>query len=489
VSRAPLAALLRRGVPLTALIAKMPCAAQVESAAHAGFDLVVLDTEHGPAGGLELEHHLRAAAAVGLPALVRLPSAGPTGTLEALDAGAAGVVVPHVLDPAGAEAAVAAAHYPPRGRRGLALSTRAGRYGAAGLDEHVRRAREETSVVVQIEDADAVPRAAEILAVPDVSAVLIGTTDLALSLGHPGAPDHPDVAAAVAAVLAAAASARVPAMGVATSPGAAAAWRARGVAVVASVSTALVHDAFVAAARETAASTERGDREPLVLLPGMLGDGTLWDGVAPALAERAAPWVGRIDLDDSVGEMAESVLAASPERFALAGHSLGGIVALETARRAPERVTRLALLNASARPATEAQLAAWGELQARTEAGAFGDVARELAELNLPQNRERDAALETRVEVMALGVGAAGFLRQLAAQRTRPDLRSSLASIAVPTVVVSGSEDDVCPSALQDELAAGIAGAAHLTVDGAGHMSPLEAPGPVAEHLLTWLER
>ena len=110
-----------------------------------------------------------------------------------------GVVVPHVLDAAAAEAAVAAAHYPPRGRRGLALSTRAGRYGAVSLDDHLRRAAAETCVIVQIEDREAVAAADAILAVPGVSAVLIGASDLAMSLGH--SPE-----AEIEAVIAAAAS-------------------------------------------------------------------------------------------------------------------------------------------------------------------------------------------------------------------------------------------------------------------------------------------
>src|SRR4051794_22407873 len=118
----------------------MPAAAPVEIAGHTRFGFVVLDTEHGPTEGLH--EHLRAAA---IPALVRVPLV--EGILAALDAGATGVVVPHVLDAAGAEAAVAAAHYPPRGRRGIALSTRAGRYGAVSLDEHLRRAAGQKGVI------------------------------------------------------------------------------------------------------------------------------------------------------------------------------------------------------------------------------------------------------------------------------------------------------------------------------------------------------
>jgi pimeloyl-ACP methyl ester carboxylesterase len=247
--------------------------------------------------------------------------------------------------------------------------------------------------------------------------------------------------------------------------------------------------AFAAAAREAGATPAAAGREPLVLLPGMLGDGRLWDGVAPALEGRATPRIGRIDLDDSVAEIAESVLAAAPERFALAGHSLGAIVALETVRRAPGRVTRLALLNATARRASEAQVDAWATLRERTEGGEFVDVAREFARVNLPRDGARDSTLEEQMEAMALGVGAAGFLRQLSAQRTRPDLRPSLPDVDVPTLVVSGAEDQVCPRPLQDELAAAIRDAEHVTVEGAGHMTPLEAPGSVGEHLVAWLGR
>jgi 2-keto-3-deoxy-L-rhamnonate aldolase RhmA/pimeloyl-ACP methyl ester carboxylesterase len=449
---------LRGGESLVALLAKMPCAPQVESAGRAGFDLLILDTEHGPAGGFELEHHLRTADAAGLPALVRVPE--PGAILAALDAGAAGIVVPHVLDAAGAEAVVAAAHYPPRGRRGFATSTRAGGYGAVPAGEHVRRAAAETCVVVQIEDAEAVPPAADILAVDGVSAVFIGAADLRVSLGH-----DPD--AEIAAITAAARAAGVGVLRV--GPGG---------DVVVHVATQLIHDAFVAVARRPLPASRR---EPLVLLPGMLGDAGLWEAVAPYLVEEASPQIARIDLDDSVPEMAESVLARAPERFALAGHSLGAIVALELVRRAPRRVTRLALLNASARPASDAQLAAWSELGDRTETGAFGAVARDFAHANAP------ADLVGQVERMAHAVGPRGFLRQLAAQRTRPDSRPSLGAIAVPTLVVSGANDTICPPALQEELVAGIPGARHVTVQG-GHMVALEDPATLGRHLVAWLK-
>jgi 4-hydroxy-2-oxoheptanedioate aldolase len=488
VTATPLARRLRDGEPLIGLIAKLPCAAQIETAGHVGFDFVVLDTEHGPANGLELEHHLRAAAAVDLPALVRTSSGAAGEILAALDAGAVGVVVPHVRDASDARAVVSAAHYPPVGRRGLAVSTRAGRYGATPLDEHLRAAAEQTCVVVQIEDAEAVPRADEILAVEGIDAVLVGTTDLALSYGRPGTPLHPEVEEAVDAILRAAAAAGRAALTVAASTEEAVAWRARGVSGLLAVSTALVHSAFSTAARALQAEEKvRGER--VVVLAGMLGDEDFWADVAEALVGCAEVQSARIDLDETVSEMAETVLAGAPPAFALAGHSLGAIVALEIVRRAPGRVTRLALLNASARPPAEAQLAAWAEMRDRTEQGAFDAVVADFAGSCLAAHRRADTALRRRVEAMAATVGAPGLLRQLRAQASRPDGRPSLPSIAVPLLVVSGADDEVCPCALQEELVGAVPGSEHIVLDGVGHMSALEAPAAVAQALAAWLER
>lgn len=227
-------------------------------------------------------------------------------------------------------------------------------------------------------------------------------------------------------------------------------------------------------------------REPLVLLSGMLGDARLWDDVAASLADVALPWPARIDRDDSIAEMAGSVLAEAPPRFALAGHSLGAVVALEIIRQAPERVSRLALLNASARGPAEVQIESWQRWHRRTEEGEFDEVATELARATL-SDADQSPELVTRNRRMADTVGREGFLRQLAAQCTRPDSRAALATIDVPVLVLSGQRDEICPPALQAELAQLCPPARLATIAEAGHMAPLEQPAAVTAVLREWL--
>lgn len=193
----PLAARLGAGETLYGLLVKMPAPATVELGGHCGFDFVLLDTEHGAADGMVLENHLRAADSAGVASLVRVGTHEPIEALRALDAGAVGIVAPHVNDAAEAHAVVRAAHYPPRGVRGFAVSTRAGRHGRTGVAEHARTALDETLVVVQVEDAAALDHVSEIASVDHVNAVFMGPNDLSVSLGHPGDLSHPTVAAAV----------------------------------------------------------------------------------------------------------------------------------------------------------------------------------------------------------------------------------------------------------------------------------------------------
>jgi 4-hydroxy-2-oxoheptanedioate aldolase len=470
---------LRAGEHLRLLFVKMPAPAEVELAGLTGFDAVILDTEHGT--DQHLEEHLRAADAVGLPALVRVPGPDPAPILRALDAGATGIVVAHVTDAGSAEQAVAAAHYPPRGRRGLALTTRAGRHGTARLSDHLQRAAEQTLVFVQIEDGEAVAQTDAICLVDGVDAVLIGATDLSISLGHPGELDHPDLTRANGTITEQAQARHVPVATVVSSCLEAESAESQ---VVVFVATLLVRDAFRAAAAPRNYGTAA--REPIVLLPGMLETAELWDGVAPVLRELTSVLFGRIDLDSSVEEMAESVLASAPGRFSLVGHSLGALVALAIIRRAPQRVAGLALLNANAQPPTQSQLDDWQEMADQAREG-FAELAARFARGNLPQQRQQDADLVALVEAMVNRCGSPALQRQIAAQRSRGDARPALAAVKAPTLVIAGADDTVCPPDRQAELAAAIPGARLERLEGVGHLAPLEAPGEVARLLSEWL--
>lgn len=150
----------------------------VEMVAVSGFDFVLLDTEHGPADVAELRRHLVLAEAHGVPVLVRVGGHEPALVLRVLDAGAEGVVAPHIDTAAQAAALVASAHYPPTGVRGFATYGRAGRFGLVAPDEHAHAAAERTLVFGMIESPAGVRAAAAIVATPGLDGIMVGTADL-----------------------------------------------------------------------------------------------------------------------------------------------------------------------------------------------------------------------------------------------------------------------------------------------------------------------
>lgn len=227
-------------------------------------------------------------------------------------------------------------------------------------------------------------------------------------------------------------------------------------------------------------------RPCLVLLSGTLGDETLWQEVVERLGSSITTVCLRTDTGTSVREIAQATLAAAPAVFSLAGHSFGGIIALEMQRLAPARVERIALLNASGRVGSRAQQEGWSDTRDRILEGEFVAVSQELAHATLPEHH-RQAGLIERNMSMARAVGAAGFLRQLQAQASRPDSLCALADITVPTMVVIGSADEMCPPERQHEVARLVPNSATRVISGAGHMVPLEAPEEAAELLRFWL--
>ena len=180
--RAELKAKLRAHEFLVGVLIKAPNPAAVEMCGHLGLDLVLLDAEHGAGGTSDLEHHMRAADSAGIGVVVRVAGNDASLILQALDAGAAGVAVPHVSNAKDAQRAVEAAHYPPLGRRSFATTTHAGRQGSASMEDHLEHSARETVVAVQIEDAEGASAASEIAAVDGVDMLWLGFNDLDLDL-------------------------------------------------------------------------------------------------------------------------------------------------------------------------------------------------------------------------------------------------------------------------------------------------------------------
>lgn len=229
------------------------------------------------------------------------------------------------------------------------------------------------------------------------------------------------------------------------------------------------------------------EKTPLVLLPGLLCDEKLWAPQMQALADMADCQVADLTRHESVTEMAASVLADAPARFALAGLSMGGYVAQEIMRQAPERVLKLALLDTSPRADSDEQMVRRRGLIELAQKGRFKGVTPRLLPLLIHPDRQQDEKLTSVIFAMAEHVGMDGFIRQQKAIMGRPDGRADLAKIAVPTLVLCGRQDALTPLEIHKEIAAGIAGSRLVIVEESGHLPTLERPAEVNQAMREWL--
>jgi pimeloyl-ACP methyl ester carboxylesterase len=230
------------------------------------------------------------------------------------------------------------------------------------------------------------------------------------------------------------------------------------------------------------------DMQTLVLIPGLLCDHELFRHQIAFLGDVAQILVADTVQDDSLTAMADRLLAAAPERFALAGLSMGGYVAQEVLRRAPERVTRLALLDTNAeadRPeATETRR----RQMALARSGRFDEVPDSLAPLLVQEDRHRDAVFMDQVKTMMRRVGPEAFVRQQQAILARPDGRDDLARIAVPTLCLCGRDDRLSPPEVHAAMADRLPRGALVIVEDCGHLAAMERPDAVTAVLRYWLQ-
>jgi pimeloyl-ACP methyl ester carboxylesterase len=217
-------------------------------------------------------------------------------------------------------------------------------------------------------------------------------------------------------------------------------------------------------------------------------DQRLWRPQIEALSGLARCWVAEPTTSDTMAGLASDVLAAAPfERFALAGRSMGGYVALEIIRRAAGRVARLALLDTSARADAPEQSKRRNDFIELAQRGRFLGVTDALLPALVHPSRLKDEPLVALIKAMAKDVGKDAFIRQERAIMSRADSRALLPSIAVPALVLCGRQDAIAPLARHEEMAQAIPGAHLEVIEDCGHLSTLEKPDDVSRALRAWL--
>lgn len=234
----------------------------------------------------------------------------------------------------------------------------------------------------------------------------------------------------------------------------------------------------------------------VLLLPGTLCSPALWSGLqAPNLrwhegARVHSPAWQQLPASDSLSQSAAALLETAPPHFALLGFSLGAILAFEMLRQAPERISKVALLNANPKPASQAQIATWQQLGHRLrqqESADIGAIASGFADALYPEHPEYPA-LRQQVLAMAEEVGIAVFLRQLRWLESRPDSRPTLSTLRCPVLLAVGRHDPLTPLTLHQDMLEHIPHAQLAVLENCGHYSPLEQPRALDPWLEAWLQ-
>src|SRR5271154_3020836 len=226
----------------------------------------------------------------------------------------------------------------------------------------------------------------------------------------------------------------------------------------------------------------------LLLVPGLLCDHRLWVGQAPSLADAACVRVPDLTTYVSIVEMADSILGTAPARFALAGFSMGGCVALEIISRAPQRVQRLALLSTNAAGVLPSVRRHYEESIASIEAGELDNYLADAFPRYVAPVRASDRALWESFSAMATSLGAVVAVRQMRALLDYSAFRGCLQDIACPTMLICGDADHRTPVAIHQEMSRQIFGSQLRVIEGSGHFTPLERPTAVTDALRQWLQ-
>lgn len=234
------------------------------------------------------------------------------------------------------------------------------------------------------------------------------------------------------------------------------------------------------------------DATNLLFLPGLLCDQAVWEEMQRYFPSQRC-YVPGYGNADSIAEMAERVLKSAPREFVLIGHSMGGRVAVEICRQAPQRVQRLVLMDTGYRPraAGEAgQVEERNRLALLEQAQAEGMRAMGMtwAQGMVHPQRLKDSELMTAILDMIERKTSAIFAAQIRALLNRPDATPALQTIDRPTLILCGRQDTWSPLIQHEELSQLVTGSQMAVIEDAGHMAPMERPEAVAKAILDWLE-
>ncbi|MFN3349343.1 alpha/beta fold hydrolase [Pseudorhodoplanes sp.] len=228
---------------------------------------------------------------------------------------------------------------------------------------------------------------------------------------------------------------------------------------------------------------------PILLIPGLGCTARLYTEQLPALWTFGPVTIADHRRADSMDAIARQILDDAPPRFALAGLSMGGYIALAIMRLAAERVAKLALLDTGSRADTPEAAKRRKASIALARAGKLEEINAMLWPVLVHKDRQGDTALKKIAGDMTLAVGADAFVRQQTAILTRPDSRPGLPAITCPTLVLVGDGDQLTPPALSEEMAGLIPRSRLVMVPDCGHLSTLERPDAVTQALVEWLRR
>jgi pimeloyl-ACP methyl ester carboxylesterase len=232
----------------------------------------------------------------------------------------------------------------------------------------------------------------------------------------------------------------------------------------------------------------------LVLVPGLLCDAKVWQPQIGALSGLATIQVSEHESQDSLPGMARTILEQAPSRFALAGHSMGGRIALEVVRLAPERVTALGLFDTGHHPLApgaegEKEAAGRHELLGIARRDGMRAMGRKWIQGMVHPSRLKETALIDAVLDMFETKTPDIFAAQIRALLNRPDGGDVLSTIKCPTLVLCGHEDLWSPPQRHQDIAARIAGSTFVDIPECGHMSTMERPEAVNHAMREWLAR